>query len=67
MTSQIGRFQHLDISGLLLLLIGLFIAIFYAVLCRYDSAIHQLSDLTFVVLGISLQLVGIGLILWKKR
>jgi len=47
-------------------MIGLFIAVFYAVMCRYDDSAHQLSDFAFVVLGVSFQLVGLGLIIWKK-
>ncbi len=52
-----------SLLGLLLLLVGLFIAIFYAIQCRYNAASLQLSDLAFVVLGISVQLVGLGLII----
>ena len=59
--------QSQRIAGLVLLLIGLFIAVFYAVQCRYDVASRQLSDLTFVVLGVSLQLLGLGLIVWKNK
>ncbi len=53
-------------AGLILLIIGLLLAVFYAVMCRYDDAAHQLSDFAFVALGISLQLFGLGLIVWKK-
>ncbi len=52
--------------GLALLLVGLWLAIFYAIQCRYNSASLQLSDLAFVVLGVSVQLVGLGLIIWRK-
>ncbi len=61
-----GRSRPVAIAGLLLLLIGLFIAVFYAVMCRYDDSAHQLSDSAFVVLGISVQLFGLGLVIWKK-
>ncbi len=53
-------------GGYALLLIGLFIAVFYAVMCRYDVEAKQLSDLTFVVLGVSVRLVGLGLIISRK-
>lgn len=56
-----------SLLGLLLLLVGLFIAIFYAIQCRYNSSSLQLSDLAFVVLGISVQLVGLGLLIWKNK
>jgi hypothetical protein len=52
--------------GMSLLLVGLLIAIFYAIQCRYNIASLQLSDFAFVVLGISLQLVGLGVLIWKK-
>jgi protein-S-isoprenylcysteine O-methyltransferase Ste14 len=58
--------QRIAMAGVFLLLVGLLIAIFYAIQCRYDIATRQLSDQTFVVLGVSLQLVGLGLIIWKK-
>lgn len=61
-----GRSQRVATAGLVLLLIGLLIAVFYAIECRYDVASRQLSDLTFVALGVSLQLFGLGLIIWKK-
>ncbi len=61
-----GQSQPKAVAGLVLLLIGLFIAVFYAVMCRYDDSARQLSDFAFVALGISVQLVGIGLIIWKK-
>jgi drug/metabolite transporter (DMT)-like permease len=61
-----SRSQSQHIAGLVLLLIGLFIAVFYAIQCRYDIDTRQLSDLTFVVLGVSVQLLGLGLIIWKK-
>ncbi len=61
-----GRSRPIAIGGLVLLLIGLSIAVFYAVQCRYDITARQLSDLTFVVLGVSVQLLGLGLIIWKK-
>ncbi len=61
-----SRSRLMPIAGLVLLLIGLFIAVFYAVMCRYDDSAHQLSDFAFVALGISVQLVGLGLIIWKK-
>ncbi len=61
-----GRFRPAAIAGLVLLFIGLFIAIFYAVMCRYDDSAHQLSDFAFVALGISVQLFGLGLVFWKK-
>jgi hypothetical protein len=55
-----------SLLGMVLLLIGLLIAIFYAVQCRHDIASLQLSDFTFVVLGISLQLMGLGVLICKK-
>ena len=61
-----GSSRHIATAGLVLLLIGLLIAVFYAVECRYDIASRQLSDQTFVILGVSLQLFGLGLIIWKK-
>ncbi len=61
-----GQSRPLAIGGLIFLLIGLFIAVFYAIMCRYDDAAHQLSNFAFVALGISLQLFGLGLIIWKK-
>ena len=67
MSTQNGRRSRpMATAGLFLLMIGLFIAIFYAVTCRYDDSAHQLSDFAFVVLGVSLQLVGLGFIIWKK-
>ena len=67
MNAQSGwQSQSIAISGLVLLLIGLLIAIFYAVTCRYDDSAHQLSDFAFVVLGVSVQLFGLGLVIWKK-
>ncbi len=62
-----GQSRPIAIAGLVFLLIGLFIAIFYAVMCRYDDSAHQLSDFAFVLLGVSVQLVGLGLIIWKKQ
>jgi len=62
-----GRSRPIATAGLVLLFIGLLIAIFYAVMCRYDDTAHQLSDFAFVVLGISLQLVGLGLIITQVR
>jgi len=68
MNAQNGdRSRPVATAGLFLLLIGLLIAIFYAVMCRYDDSAHQLSDFAFVVLGVSLQLVGLGFIIWKNR
>lgn len=61
-----GRSRPIATAGLILLIIGLLLAVFYAVMCRYDDAAHQLSDFAFVALGISLQLFGLGLIVWKK-
>jgi hypothetical protein len=61
-----GRSRPIAIGGLVLLFIGLFIAVFYAVMCRYDDSAHQLSDFGFVALGISVQLFGLGLIIWKN-
>jgi len=58
--------RRMATAGLVLLLIGLLIAVFYAIECRYDVASRQLSDQTFVVLGVSLQLFGLGLIVWRK-
>ncbi len=61
-----GRSRSVAIASLVLLLIGLFIAVFYAIICRYDDSAHQLSDLAFVVLGMSVQLTGLGLIIWQR-
>ncbi len=61
-----GRSRPVAVAGLFFLFIGLFIAVVYAVLCRYDDSAHQLSDFAFVVLGISVQLMGLGIIIWKK-
>lgn len=65
-TQSDGRSQPIVFGGLFLLMIGLFLAVFYAVMCRYDDSAHQLSDFAFVVLGVSVQLVGLGFIIWKK-
>jgi protein-S-isoprenylcysteine O-methyltransferase Ste14 len=65
-TQSDGRPRPIATAGLLLLAIGLLLAVFYAVMCRYDDSAHQLSDFAFVVLGVSLQLVGLGFIIWKK-
>jgi hypothetical protein len=65
-TQSGGRTRPIATAGLFLLIIGLLLAVFYAVMCRYDDSAHQLSDLAFVVLGISLQLAGLGFIIWKK-
>ena len=67
MTQERKQSRSIAIAGLVLMFIGLLIAVFYAVLCRYDVDTRQLSDLTFVVLGISVQLLGLGLIFWKKQ
>ncbi len=61
-----GRSRLVAMAGLFLLLIGLFIAVFYAVMCRYDDSAHQLSDFAFVVLGLSVQIAGLGLIIWQR-
>ena len=65
-TQSGGRSRPIVTAGLFLLMIGLLLAVFYAVMCRYDDSAHQLSDFAFVALEISLQLFGLGLIVWKK-
>ena len=65
-TQSSGRSRPIATGGLFLLFIGLFLAVVYAVMCRYDDSVHQLSDFAFVVLGVSVQLAGLGLIVWKK-
>ena len=65
-TQSGGRSRPLATAGFLLLFVGLFIAVVYAVMCRYDDSAHQLSDLAFVVLGLSVQVAGLGFIIWKK-
>jgi len=54
------------VGGYALVLVGLFIAVFYAVMCRYDAEAMQLSDLAFVILGVSVQLVGLGLLVSRR-
>jgi hypothetical protein len=65
-TQSGGRSRPIVTAGLFLLIIGLLLAVFYAVICRYDDSAHQLSDFAFVVLGVSVQLLGLGFIIWKK-
>jgi hypothetical protein len=67
MDAQSGdRSRPIATAGLFLLVLGLLLAVFYAVMCRYDDSAHQLSDFAFAVLGVSVQLMGIGFIIWKK-
>jgi hypothetical protein len=61
------QFQYIVILGVILLVIGMFIAVRYALLCRGDIDIYQLGDFALVIAGISIQLLGLGLIIiWKK-
>jgi hypothetical protein len=68
MNSQgVKRFQYIVVLGVALLIIGLFIAVRYAFLCRGDIDIYQLGDFAIVMAGVSIQLLGLGLIIiWKK-
>ena len=68
MNSQNAKqLQKVVILGIVLLILGLFLAIRYAFLCHDDIDIHQLSDLGFVIVGVSIQLLGLGLIIIGKK
>ncbi len=67
MNTQIGGRSRLANAGLFLIFIGLFISVIYAVMCRLDDSAQQLSDFAFAVLGVSVQLFGLGLVIWKNR
>jgi hypothetical protein len=68
MNSQsVKQFQYIAVLGVILLIVGLFVAVRYAVLCRGDIDIYQLGDFALVIVGMSIQLLGLGLIIiWKK-
>jgi hypothetical protein len=61
------QFQYIAVLGVVLLIVGLFIAVRYAILCRGDIDIYQFGDFALVIAGVSIQLIGLGLIIiWKK-
>jgi hypothetical protein len=67
MNSQSAKqFQSIAVLGLVFLVVGLFVSLRYAVLCREDIDIYQLGDFAMVIAGVSIQLLGLGLIIWKK-
>jgi hypothetical protein len=67
MNSQsVKQFGYVASLGVVLLIVGLLIAVRYAVLCRGDIDIYQLGDFALVMMGVSIQLLGLGLIIWKK-
>jgi len=65
-SQSVKQFQYIAVLGVVLLIVGLFIAVRYALLCRGDIDIYQLGDLALAIVGVSIQLLGLGLIIWKK-
>jgi hypothetical protein len=68
MNSQNTR-QWLDIIilGLVLVFLGLLLAIYYAFALNNELDIYRERDLGFIIVGVSIQLLGIGLIAIGKK
>jgi len=55
------------VLGMVLLVLGLFVTIGTALIFRGDIDIYQVGDLGFVIVGVSIQLLGLGLIIIGKK
>ena len=55
------------VLGMILLVLGLFVAIGAALIFRGDTSSYQVGDLGLVIAGVSIQLLGLGLIIIGKK
>ncbi|MGD0979810.1 MAG: hypothetical protein ABR962_11810 [Candidatus Bathyarchaeia archaeon] len=68
MNSQNTRqWQYVAILGLVLVFLGLLLAIYYAFALNNEIDIYRERDLGFIIVGVSIQLLGIGLIAIGKK
>jgi hypothetical protein len=68
MNSQNTRqWQYVAILGLVLVFLGLLLAMYYAFALNSELDIYRERDLGFIIVGVSIQLLGIGLIAIGKK
>jgi hypothetical protein len=68
MNSQNAKqLSRIAISGLVLIVIGLLIAVFYAYRLNDEIDILRERDLGYIIVGLSTQLLGFGLIAIGKK
>jgi hypothetical protein len=68
MNSQNAKqLSRIAIAGLVLIVIGLLIAVFYAYGLNYETDTLRERDLGYIIVGVSTQLLGLGLIAIGKK